>query len=122
MKQTDHRKMVTMLSDLKQRALTREGEKTIIDQFNDKVARAGGIQAVIHKLKVMYNYFRAPHVSKMKKGLAGAALLYFILPADVIFDWIPLLGYVDDMTAVLFVWRLLSKELDQFEQNSEQMR
>ncbi len=122
MKQSDHRKMVAMLGDLKQRALSKEGEKTIIDQFNEKVARVGGIQAVIQKLKVMYNYFRDPRVSKMKKGLAGAALLYFILPADVIFDWIPLLGYVDDVTAVLFVWRLLSKELDQFEQNCEQIR
>ncbi|MBA4601413.1 YkvA family protein [Thermoactinomyces mirandus] len=122
MKQSDHRKMVAMLSDLKERALTREGEKTIIDQFNDKIARVGGIQAVIHKLKVMYNYFRDPRVSKMKKGLAGAALLYFILPTDIIFDWVPLMGYVDDMTAVLFVWRLLSKELDQFERDCEQTR
>ncbi|MGA8941817.1 MAG: DUF1232 domain-containing protein [Thermoactinomyces sp.] len=119
MNQADHRKMVAMLGNLKQRALSREGEKTIIDQFNDKIARAGGIQAVVHKLKVLYNYFRDPRISKMKKGLAGAALLYFILPTDVIFDWLPLLGYVDDMTAVLFVWRLLSKELDQFERNYE---
>lgn len=113
-------KIIAMLQVLKKEALTKEGEKKIIDQFNRKVERVGGIQALIHKLKVMYHYFRDPEVSKKKKGLVGAALLYFILPTDVIFDWLPVVGYMDDMAAVLFVWRFLSEELDLFEKKGQQ--
>lgn len=114
----DNRKIVQTLKRLKQRSLTKEGERTVLDEFNHKVERVGGIGAMIEKLKVMYQYFRDPHVSKAKKGLVGAALLYFILPTDVVADWIPVAGYLDDMTAALFVWRLLSKELEFFAQKS----
>ncbi|MBA4541744.1 MULTISPECIES: YkvA family protein [Thermoactinomyces] len=118
--QGKNRKIVQTLKKLKQRSLTDEGERTVLDQFNQKVERAGGIEALIEKLKVMYQYFRDPHVSKTKKGLVGAALLYFILPTDVVADWIPVAGYLDDMTAALLVWRLLSKELELFAQKSIQ--
>lgn len=115
------RRIIRLLLSLRERALTKEGTETIVTDFNKKVNRVGGIKAVIHKLKVMYAYFRDPNTSKWKKGLAGAALLYFLLPADVIPDFIPIIGYIDDVTAALFVWNLLSGELDQFEEKSKKV-
>lgn len=112
------KKIATMLNRLKERAMTPEGKKTILENFNEKVRRVGGMEKVIHKLKLMYRYFRAPDVPAAKKGLAGAALLYFLLPIDVVIDWIPIVGYMDDLTAVMIVWRFLSRELEEFERNA----
>ncbi|MBA4492920.1 YkvA family protein [Paenactinomyces guangxiensis] len=107
--------IIRLLLSLRKRALTKEGSDKILQEFNQKVDRAGGIQTIVHKLKLMYEYFRHPQTSTTKKALVGAALLYFLLPTDVVVDWIPVMGYVDDVTAALFVWSLLSNELDEFE-------
>lgn len=109
-------KIVAMLYRLKERAMTEEGKKQILDNFNEKIRRVGGIEQLIYKLKLMYSYFQSPDVPAAKKGLVGAALLYFLLPTDVLFDGIPIIGYMDDFTAVMWVWRFLSKELEEFEQ------
>jgi uncharacterized membrane protein YkvA (DUF1232 family) len=115
-----YKKIVQLLLSLRGQALTPEGSQKILTSFDQKVARAGGIGLVVRKLKVMFEYFRHPKTSLTKKGLVGAALLYFILPTDVIVDVIPFVGYIDDMTAALFVWNLLSKELEKFEQQMKQ--
>jgi uncharacterized membrane protein YkvA (DUF1232 family) len=109
------KRVIRLLLSLRKKALTKNGTQKILGSFNQKVKKAGGIESVIRKFKVMYEYFRHPETSAVKKSLVGAALLYFLLPADVVVDWIPVLGYVDDVTAALFVWNLLSKELDKFE-------
>lgn len=43
-----------------------------------------------------------------------AALLYFITPADLLPDFIPLSGYLDDMTVLGFVYSQISKDLDRY--------
>lgn len=106
------KRVIRLLLSLRKNALTNNGTQKIPGQ---KVKKAGGIESVIRKFKVIYEYFRHPDTSVVKKCLVGAALLYFLLPADAVVDGIPVLGYVDDVTAALFVWNLLSKELDKFE-------
>ncbi|MRG28759.1 YkvA family protein [Laceyella tengchongensis] len=110
----DRQRIWNKLMAFKSRAMTKEGSQTIVNEFNHKVERVGGIDAIIDKLKIMYQYFRDPEVHAAKKGLIGAALLYFIIPTDVVLDVLPAVGYVDDMTAVLLVWRLLSSELEAY--------
>ncbi|MDA8351888.1 MAG: DUF1232 domain-containing protein [Firmicutes bacterium] len=110
-----NQKVERFLKPLKSQAVTPEGKRKILDEFNDKVRRVGGIERVIDKLKLLYHYFRDPETHRAKKALAGAALLYFILPADVIPDLLPGLGYVDDAAAVAMVWKFLSDELAHYE-------
>ena len=43
-----------------------------------------------------------------------AALLYFVTPLDLIPDFIPVTGLIDDFTVILFVFRSLQKEIDAF--------
>jgi uncharacterized membrane protein YkvA (DUF1232 family) len=43
-----------------------------------------------------------------------AALLYFITPADLVPDIIPLSGYLDDVTVIGFVYAQIKKDLDQY--------
>lgn len=117
-----HHQVKKALGPLRKKAASPEGQRRILDEFNNKVRRVGGIQQVIDKLKTLYDYFRDPRNSRTKKALAGAALLYFIMPADVIPDVIPVIGYIDDAAAVAIVWKLLSEELGRFEEKEGPLR
>lgn len=43
-----------------------------------------------------------------------AALLYLVTPTDLIPDFIPLSGYLDDLTVLSYVFSQIGKELDQY--------
>jgi len=43
-----------------------------------------------------------------------AALLYFVMPLDLIADFIPVTGLVDDFAVILWVYRHLQTEIDAF--------
>lgn len=61
-----------------------------------------------------YGYATHPSVSKRHKLLGAAALLYFIAPMDAVADWVPGLGYVDDvavLTAFVMSMREAAKEV-----------
>lgn len=47
--------------------------------------------------------------------LVVAALLYFINPLDLIPDYLPVVGYVDDAAVVAFVLRSIQDEVRKFE-------
>jgi uncharacterized membrane protein YkvA (DUF1232 family) len=42
------------------------------------------------------------------------AILYFVSPIDLIPDWLPLAGFVDDAAVILFVIRQLKQDIDGF--------
>ena len=46
--------------------------------------------------------------------IPGAVLLYVISPIDVIPDWIPIIGQMDDLALVLLAIPLLLKETERF--------
>jgi uncharacterized membrane protein YkvA (DUF1232 family) len=79
-------------------------------------ARRGGDRAWLRSLlrdvpsflKLLWGLARDPRVSKADKAIVVAALAYAALPADLIPDWIPGLGEVEDVLLVaLALSRLL---------------
>lgn len=46
--------------------------------------------------------------------LMVAALVYFVTPLDLIPDFIPITGLLDDFTVVLWVYNKLQQEIDHF--------
>lgn len=42
------------------------------------------------------------------------AVIYFVSPIDLLLDWIPLLGYIDDAAVVVFVIRQIRNDLEKF--------
>ncbi|HSU12553.1 YkvA family protein [Longimicrobium sp.] len=79
-------------------------------------ARRGGDRAWLRSvvrdipnvLKLLWGLARDPRVSKTDKAIVGAALAYTALPADLIPDWIPVLGEVEDVLLIaLALSRLL---------------
>jgi len=56
--------------------------------------RAADLKAVIHAL---YLASRGPHVPWYAKLAAGAVVAYALSPIDLIPDFIPVVGYLDDL-------------------------
>jgi len=48
----------------------------------------------------LYHFMRDPKAPASAKGVAIAALLYFVVPIDVIPDWIPIVGFADDAAVI----------------------
>lgn len=42
------------------------------------------------------------------------ALIYFVSPIDLIPDSIPILGYVDDVAVIAFVWRMVEDDVEEY--------
>lgn len=45
-----------------------------------------------------------------------SALIYFLSPIDVIPDWIPVLGQMDDALVVATCWKLVNKDVEDYRQ------
>ena len=71
------------------------------------------LQDLIRLLRAWSNrsYTRVPWKTIV---LAVAALLYFLDPIDLIPDFIPFIGYLDDATVLAFVVRSIRGDLDSF--------
>jgi uncharacterized membrane protein YkvA (DUF1232 family) len=50
-------------------------------------------------------------VSFFKKGLILLSLLYFILPTDIVPDFIIGLGWLDDAAVAAFIWNAVRSEV-----------
>ncbi|QSE97733.1 YkvA family protein [Fulvivirga lutea] len=46
--------------------------------------------------------------------LIVAAIVYFVTPLDLVPDFIPITGLIDDFTVVLWVYNKLQEEIDKF--------
>ena len=76
--------------------------------------------------KELFTYLRT-FVRAIKKQLAGeyklppdtlvlmvASLIYFLSPIDLIPDFIPVLGFLDDLAVILWIGAEIKKDLDDF--------
>ncbi len=55
------------------------------------------ISAIPNLTKLAYRLMRDPRLPVKQKAFVGAALAYLVAPVDVIPDFIPLIGRVDDL-------------------------
>lgn len=72
------------------------------NQINEKitkVAKKAGA-TIIYPVLLLYNLFRSPQTSAKEKMLIVAPLAYFVMPADLIPDVMPALGFADDGLAL----------------------
>lgn len=65
-------------------------------------AKNAGVK-VVYAALVLFYAMESKSVSLKTKVSIAAALGYFILPTDAIFDLTPLIGYSDDLGVLLFV-------------------
>jgi uncharacterized membrane protein YkvA (DUF1232 family) len=48
-------------------------------------------------------------------AMVAGTVLYFVSPIDLVLDWIPVAGLVDDAAVLVFVFRQVSKDIEKFQ-------
>ncbi len=75
-----------------------------------KAAKKAGLGAV-YVAMILYYELRDPAVGSKEKAILLGALGYFILPIDLVPDFFPMAGYVDDVAALLAAYSYIKGHL-----------
>ena len=90
------------------------------EAVRDKIDKAyPALKSALKNVRVLYALFKDVINGKYKLppasvAMIGGGLLYFILPADLIPDFIPLIGYLDDMAILTTIVNSLNKEIGEY--------
>ena len=80
------------------------------------------VRAVVDQFQLLARMARAyadgryPHIPWSALVRILAALVYFVNPLDLLPDVLPLIGYTDDVTVLLWVMKSIAGEIEAFEQ------
>ncbi|MFA8305377.1 MULTISPECIES: DUF1232 domain-containing protein [Paenibacillus] len=96
------------LDKYEQYAQTDEGDRMIRDNFHAKVKEVSGWGPFIDQLHDAYEQYCSDQATREERAILGSALLYFILSADIIPDYLFPIGYIDDAMAVQLAMERLS--------------
>ncbi len=75
------------------------------------MAKKAGLK-LIYLALLLYYTLESRNVSKTDKAIIIGALGYFILPLDVIPDYIPFIGYTDDMTILYYAYKRVKTNIN----------
>ena len=105
-------------------------ENTTTDDVDKVIKREGKISFIMSTVKVLKKYYKLFDVMMMmikdyRKGIytavpwftiaaIGGALLYVLSPFDLIPEFIPGLGYLDDMTVMTIVVGWIDSDLHKY--------
>ena len=98
----------------------------------EKVMKTGSITvlgiSIVKQLRLLsmmtYYYGKGMYRNVTQKSIVIiiAVLLYFLMPLDLMPDFIPFLGYLDDITLIGWLFSTLGKEIIQFEDWYEEFK
>ena len=76
----------------------------------------GWINTLLDRVRTIYGMLRDRdyRISVRTKALVGAALVYFVLPTDIVPDFIPGIGYIDDALVLSTLWKMIGEEIDAY--------
>ena len=86
-------------------------EEKFWDKLKRSAAKAGA--AVVYVALQLYYVMLSGRVSLRDKALIIGALGYLILPIDLIPDAFLVVGFADDLTALMTVYRLVKTNIDE---------
>jgi len=96
------------LTDYEHYAKTKEGQRIILEGYQEKIKQVGGLGPFIDDLNHLYELYCRSNTTPTKRAVLGSALLYFISATDIIPDYVFPIGYLDDAIAVKLVLQKLS--------------
>lgn len=82
--------------------------KQVVQDFPEKLRANGNRVSFRLQITAMYYALRDPKTPIRVKATLAAAIAYFIMPLDLIPDWLIGVGFADDLTVVMMVLRQLS--------------
>lgn len=68
----------------------------------------------LKNIRYFFDYIRDKDVSFVKKGLLLGSILYFVLPTDIVPDYIIGVGWIDDAAVAAFIWNALRSDLGDY--------
>ena len=92
------------------------------NSFWDKIkafARKAGIKLIYLALLLFYT-LQSGNLSLKDKAIIYGALGYFILPIDLIPDWIPVIGLSDDFGTLMYAYKRIKENItDEIREKAE---
>ena len=88
-----------------------EGIKYVEQNLWGKLEKTKKRISFAKDIMALVRYMRDPGVAWHRKAVVVAGLIYFISPIDLIPDFIPVVGYLDDLGVILAVLKFLGHEL-----------
>jgi len=99
----------------------RESLFTVLESARNKANRnrsafSEGIDALLSFIRLVLAWVRGEYrdISTKTVVMIVAAIIYFVAPIDAVPDFIPWLGFTDDLAFVLFVLSRVREELEKF--------
>ena len=84
-----------------------------------KFARKAGIKLIYLALLLFYT-LQSGNLSLKDKAIIYGALGYFILPIDLIPDWIPVIGLSDDFGTLMYAYKRIKENItDEIREKAE---
>src|SRR2546421_1046125 len=120
---------ITQSAAFRRAAIDAEGYAREPTRLRQLVADAAGKISVIPRgpfadtwpylmgmIRLLRDYHRAEYrdISEQNLQIIIAAILYFVSPFDVIPDWVPVLGHIDDAFVVSLALKSVRGDLDTF--------
>lgn len=106
-----------------EKSIEKFGNEYSEEKFLDKISRyakKAGVKTVYASLLLYYAVFDKNFPIAQRAIIIGA-LGYFILPIDLVPDAVPMLGYTDDLAAMIYavktVWEYITPEVKEKAQN-----
>ena len=84
-------------------------ESSFWDKIKSVAVKAG--YELINKALQLYYAMQSPTMPAKDKAIVIAVLGYFILPVDVVPDFIPALGFADDLAALAWALKTISSNI-----------
>lgn len=78
------------------------GRRRVLDEFSAWVSSVKNVN-LSAKAKVLWTYMHDKRIPVANKAIIVAALLYCIVPTDLVPDYAPIAGLLDDLAIVLSV-------------------
>ena len=84
-------------------------ESSFWDKIKSVAVKAG--YELINKALQLYYAMQSPSMPAKDKAIVIAVLGYFILPVDVVPDFIPALGFTDELAALAWALKTISSNI-----------
>ena len=88
---------------------SRYSESKLLGKLSSAARWAG--EKVIYAVLLLYYVLRSDKVPMADKSKVYGALGYFILPTDLLLDFLPMVGYTDDLAALMWALRAVKKNI-----------
>lgn len=99
-----------------------KANKTIKDALGKAITYKGALDGVWVKMVLLFgvakDYVNGDYTEIPKRSIVAilGGLIYFLSPIDVIPDFVPFLGFIDDIFILNLVYKQVIKDLDKYKE------